>query len=57
MKRVLAVAALAIAAAPLLAASPASAATTPSACLSINIDVNGTGQAQDVCLPPSGTLF
>jgi hypothetical protein len=56
MKRVLAVAALAVAAAPLLSAAPASAAT-PAACLSVNIDVNGTGQAQTICLPPSGSLF
>jgi hypothetical protein len=58
MKRVLAVAALAVAATPLLAAAPASAAgTTPSACLHVTVNVNGTGQSQDICLPPSGSLF
>jgi hypothetical protein len=57
MKRVLAVAALAVAAVPLLAISPVSAATSPSACLHVDISVNGTGQAQDICLPPSGSLF
>jgi hypothetical protein len=57
MKRVLAVAALAVAAVPLLATAPASAATSPSACLHVDISINGTGQAQDICLPPSGSLF
>ncbi|GAA1142504.1 hypothetical protein [Nocardioides aquiterrae] len=50
MKRVLAAVALATGVS-LLAVAPASAA--PSACLDVSVDVNGTGQAQHICLPPS----
>ncbi len=50
MKRVLAAAALAIGAS-LVAVSPASA--DPAACIDLSIDLNGTGQAQHICLPPA----
>lgn len=50
MKRVAAVLGL-TAAAVVLTVAPASA--EPSACVSLDLSINGQGTAQDICLPPA----
>ena len=54
MKRVLA-AGLVCAATSLFVVLPSgSASAAPLLCLDLNIDVNGQGQTQQICLPPEG---
>jgi hypothetical protein len=54
VKRTLTVLALTVAATTGSLVTAGAASADPSACLHISIDLNGTGQQQDLCLPPAG---
>lgn len=54
MKRTLAVLAVTVAATTGSLVTAGAASADPGVCLHLSIDLNGTGQQQDICLPPAG---